>query len=215
MEAAHGILSLCCGLPLALARTGDHVSQLSNSGPGFEYACRQYMKERKTEANPDHLDPPKKEIVEFLDPVIGLSLNHLKSELKILAGLFGLSPTYSREETYYSFCVLPKQSRIPVPVLSRMWNQKDNTSAVRILRLFWTMSMGRFGMDEDEFIVHDLVQDFCRYKVQENGAKKWHIRLLQGYMPSLSNTTSNISHIDFGVGRNDFLNYPPQMWTSA
>lgn len=65
--------------------------------------------------------------------------------------------------------------------------------------------------DGVQLILHELLQDFCRYEVQGEGEKeKWHLRLLQGHMPSLSHSARSV--VDFGANLHVFLNYSPQLW---
>ncbi len=116
-ESVSKILSICCGLPIALSIAGCAVAFLMNSHDDFERACDAYaiQLENKTTCLGGE---------DSLNSGILLSLEYLEVEFRKLKRKKCLHTEHTLRDLYVSLCVLDNQAWVTPAVLNRLWEME-------------------------------------------------------------------------------------------
>lgn len=196
-SAVQSILSLCAGLPIALAVTSRVVALRVALGSSFGHACSSYL------ANIIRL---KRLGLSDLYARIRLGLESVEKDLARNKLLICPSLKHSMGDMYTSLCVLKKQHSIPVWVLSRMWEMEEE-SALKVAQLFSSMSLvtvsNRTTLDDFtmyEVTMHDLHLEYCCQEAGRDGQSEFWSALFRGVF------TRNVSdrycvYVDFLLER--------------
>ncbi len=120
------IVSMCGGLPIALAVTGCAVAYLANLYCYFQKACGEYSE--KLEDKLVWIGQGNAMEGTSLDGGIFLSLEFLEAELFHWKKTSPFNIAYSISDLYTSLCVLQHQAWVPVSVLGRLWQMDEDAT---------------------------------------------------------------------------------------
>lgn len=192
-DALDHVLEICQGLPLALRMAGSTVRQLmypsvdqcdqSAIGRYWGRLASRTRSPARAEGGDKHLG---------LTSILETSIQFLEDGWESTKAPEKLPDHLTVQDMFHSFCIVQKQTCLPVGVIERLWGVTDVQSGLLMFsRNSLVSEVREEGKGIIEVCAHDLVLDISvRMAENQDGMKKWHAKLLDAYQMSRSGSGS-------------------------